>query len=322
MRGGSSTIIGAGVALGVVATLGGCPASTELPNGDGAPAGESTTGGSDEGPNLTVGSLVTGLDTVGDPDDGSTEQGGDATATATGGSTADGPGDTDDTAGSTSGSDSGALPEHCGDTIPVAGADPLIDGLELEAGQAFPDHLIPEVDGRVGFWFTFNDDTRGAMQTPAPGSFQPTEEGADGSDYSARTFGEGFSVWGAGLAVSLNNDFGGNCPYDGSSYDGFEFWARGAGTVRFMAGSRSTVRIELGGLCDADVDECDDHHGVMIALTPEWTRHEIAWSDLAQQGWGEPADFDAAQLLELQWQTPENQAFDFSVDELRFWTAE
>lgn len=303
--------------------VGGCASSSELPSGASATAGGSSTG--DDGPSLTVGSLVTGLESVGqssDSDSTASPDSDDDSATDAGGSTDGGSSETSTTdEGGSSGSTGGeTLPEYCDDTVPVAGLDPLIDDLELEAGQVFPDEEIPMVDGRVGFWFTFNDGTLDGMQTPTPGGFQPSGEGADGTAYSARTFGSGFGEWGAGLAVSLNNNFDGNCPYDGSTYDGLSFWARGTGTVRFMVVTRATAPEPMGGSCDPMAMQCDDHHGVSITLSPEWTLHQVAWSDLAQQGWGAPADFDAADLTELQWQSPEDQPFDFSIDELSFLT--
>lgn len=274
--------------------------------------GESSTGGE---PNLTVGSLVTGIgDTSDHPGDAesSTEGSGGSTSGDTG------PDDSSSSEDTTTGEPSG-LPEYCEDPIPAAGDDPLIDDLELEPGQMLPDERLPEIDGRVGYWFTYNDESPGGMQTPLPGQFQPAMGGAAGSDYSAATLGEGFSAWGAGMGVKLNNDFTGDCPYDLTSYDGITFEARGNVTARLSITTRATHPIEGGGTCDPERGQCSDHFGMALVLEPNWKVFTIAWADLVQQGWGLPAQFDPGQIIEIQWQAPPMVPFEIYVDELNLW---
>ncbi|MEM7154458.1 MAG: hypothetical protein AAF799_16545 [Myxococcota bacterium] len=311
----------------------GCPSEgAELPTtGGSAPADEGTTGGT--GPGITVDSLVTGIDSAASTDsDGSGGGGGseesgrtDATDTDTDPGATSNTEDTDGTDGTddtgTTGEPRPDLPPYCDSMIPEAGAEPLIDDLELELGQIFPDEAIPEVDGRVGFWFTYNDESPMGMQTPAPGSFQPTEMGATGTEFSARTFGDGFDSWGAGMAVVLNNDFDGNCPYDASSYDGVTFYARGMGQIRFMITTRATTELKAGGTCDPSMGQCADHHGVFIDLVDSWTEYTFTWEELTQLGWGIEAEFNPRRIMEFNWQTVVDEPFDFSVDELAFHAA-
>lgn len=266
---------------------------------------ESSTGGDSS---LTVGSLVTGIDdtsnpqTEGPPDDGS-------------GSDSDGGSGSEDT--STGGGVD--LPAYCGDEIPAAGDDPLLDDLEPEPGQMLPDDRIPELDGRVGYWFTYNDGSPGGAQTPAPGRFQPAPGGAAGTGYEAATSGDGFTTWGAGMGVKLNNDFSGDCPYDVTSYDGITFQARGDVTVRFSITTRATHPITDGGTCDPNAGQCSDHFGLAIPLDVDWQVYTVTWAELTQQGWGIDAEFDPGQIIEIQWQAPALAPFDVHVDELSLW---
>ncbi len=278
--------------------------------------GDSSTG---QG-SLSLGSLVTGIDdspgtdapdpsgTVGTATTGPTDS---SDGTATSGS--DDGSSSGDTTGGTS-----SLPEYCGDVIPKGEFDPLIDDLELERGQMLPDDQIPELEGRVGFWFTYNDGSPAGEQTPAPGSFQPSTGGASGSTYSAGTFGTGFVGWGAGMGVKLNNDFSGDCPYDASSFDGIAFQALGDVTARVSVSTRATLPIESGGTCDPNAGQCSDHFGAVVVLQPDWQVYEFAWSELTQQGWGIPVEFDPGQIVEIQWQVPVAIPFDVRVDEIEF----
>lgn len=303
--------------LGVVVLSAGCISTGERPQTADS-LGDSTTG---EDSSLSLGSLVTGLEEASTtaPMDGSA-------ATDTG--PAD---DTDDSADATTGSADGSsgdgtstggtidLPEYCGDTIPMAGDEPLIDDLEVEPGQMLPDDEIPPNDDRVGFWFTYNDGSATGMQTPLPGSFQPSAGGAAKTAYAAGTSGSGFTQWGAGMGVKLNNDFSGDCPYDASTYDGITFQAYGNVTVRLSITTRATHPLVDGGTCDPERGQCSDNFGASITLQPQWEVYEIAWADLMQQGWGQPADFDPGQIIEIQWQAPVATPFDMHVDELSFW---
>jgi hypothetical protein len=186
----------------------------------------------------------------------------------------------------------------------------LID--DLESG----DGLLPELSGRQGEWFTYNDGTMGGSQTPSEGSpFSPDSPGFDSSSYAARTFGSGFTSWGASVAVELTNDGTTKDTYDASAYIGVSFWARASGTlpIRFNVADGNTD--SDGGVCTS----CFDHFGADITLESGWQRYTFTWWQLDQQGWGDQfSTLDYESLFALHFQTPPNQSFDIWVDDVMF----
>ena len=110
-------------------------------------------------------------------------------------------------AGSDGGGGSGGTATNSctGSERAATGSDPLIDNLDDGDG------VIPEVDGRHGNWFTYNDATPGATQEPGR-EFTPFADGYDGSPYPARTWGEGFADYGAGMGISFNPVGDDRCP--------------------------------------------------------------------------------------------------------------
>lgn len=181
------------------------------------------------------------------------------------------------------------------------------------------DGLLAEDRGRVGFWLTTNDGT--GSQTPAPDTaITPVAGGANGTAFALHTTGSGFSDWGAALQVDMNNEAG-RLPYDASAYTGIEFYARGEGTIRVEFVATSTVTAAQGGNCTGD---CFDSHGVLVELTPEWTKQTIYFDHAMQVGWGTPADFNGGDLLALSFRAGLFEAgqteasFDLWIDELKF----
>jgi hypothetical protein len=222
--------------------------------------------------------------------------------------------------GGASGASSGGASGSGG--APDAGSDPdLID--DLEDGNK----TIRAVAGRQGSWYAFNDG-RG-MQTPPVGGFTAFAGGAESSQYATHTWGQGFSDWGAGIGVDLNNP--GEQPqdprrsvYDVASFSGFSFRARGTGAIRFMVITRAVVDAVDQGTCEPQQDRpCFDAHGARIRLAADWTQHRVRFSELSQEGWGVTAGFEAGQVFGVSFQHPEgadvaNKAapFDFWIDDL------
>ncbi len=279
--------------LPLVVLLGACPGD---PEGDGT----SATSGLTNGPDATASGTTQGLPPPGE------STGGPDTATTT----PPPPPDPD------SGSDGPPPPPppRC-DGTPVGGDIALIDDLEVDEGAMESDGQIHPVDGRVGFWFTYNDATAGAMQEPES-PFLPQPGGVGGSEYAARTWGDGFTDWGAGMAVSINNDFSGDCPYDASNFDGISFWARGTGSVRFHLATVATTPVDSGGTCTGT---CYDNFGTSVELTDEWTQVVVTWDELSQEGWGDAADFETGELMQIHWQMAPSEPFDVYIDDLSFW---
>src|SRR5690606_1931538 len=153
-------------------------------------------------------------------------------------------------------------------------------------------------------------------QTPPAGigNFAAEAPGRD-SNFAARTLGSGFSVWGAGIGLDLNDDGAGKQTYDASDSLGGPFWARVASpiVVRFSIGDVQTD--PAGGVCS----NCYDHHDIDIALTTSWAPYPFTWAQLAQQGWGDPAAaLDPAHLYSLQFQVGPNTNFDLWIDDVSF----
>ncbi len=226
-----------------------------------------------------------------------------AGGTAAGGAPASG--------GSPGAGGSGVTTVCTGSETAATGTDPLID--DLEDG----DNAAPEVDGRLGYWYTYNDGSSDANQEPV-GDFVPTNEGYN-SSYSAWTSGDaGFTEWGAGLGINLNTVGDDGCAYDASVYDGISLCVRGTGSVSLRVTTNATVPTTRGGQC---TESCDDHFAADITLSDTWECRQIAWSDLSQEGWGTDATFNPAEIIGIQLQFAASTAFTLYVDDLAFWSS-
>lgn len=193
----------------------------------------------------------------------------------------------------------------------------LIDDMEdPEKGPS----IIPS-SGRVGVWYTFNDETPDGIQTPAADAFEPDvlEVPREGSQYAARTTGSGFTDWGAGFGFDLKNDGLSKLPYDASGFQGIKFWA--------IAGDYSTTQVWVG-FSDINTDpeggnckECNDFFGLEIALKAgEWTEHTLYFADTAQREFGDPveAGLDASTLFAIQFTFEAGETFDVWIDDVEF----
>lgn len=206
-----------------------------------------------------------------------------------------------------------------------AGDDPAVID-DLEDG----DEGIAENGSRVGSWYSFNDGTAGATQTPAEADdFKPAGvEGACGM-FAARTQGKGFKDWGAGIGLDLNapppataNGPEIKLAYDASAYTGIAFEARGNVGITLGVAEIATVPMADGGSCTPSTVEgmeCEDSHSKAIALGSDWKTYKIAFTDLKQEGFGLPAAFDAKTITGLQFSVAQNLEFDFSIDNVRFY---
>ncbi len=241
-------------------------------------------------------------------DDGSTSAGtgGSGTGSGSGNGTGSGSGNGSGSGAGTGGGSGGGV------TI----AD-MID--DLEDG----DSSILANGGRIGAWYTYNDETDGGVQSPAAsGEFAPTDGGPSGSSYSAQTAGSGFVEWGAGMGFDLNNmgdGMGGagiKEKHDGSKHTGIAFYAKGTTPVRFKLLTTGVTPTAEGGTCEM---ECSDAHGKVVALSSDWKQFVIPFADMYQEGWGTAADFDATALVGIQFQVAKATDFDFEVDQIGFY---
>ncbi len=192
---------------------------------------------------------------------------------------------------------------------------PMIDDMELGLSG------IGKACGRLGFWYTYNDATTGATQTPSAGSsFLPETipGGRDASTKAAHTSGSGFTTWGAGMAFDLNNAGGSATKgtHSAAGFSGITFFAKASGSLALRVNVSTAATDPVGAICSGA--KCNDHFGSSITLSTTWTAYTLAFKDIKQQGWGTPATFDATKLIGLQFQVDKSTTFDFWVDDVAF----
>ncbi|WP_441292493.1 hypothetical protein ACSRUE_20760 [Sorangium sp. KYC3313] len=189
------------------------------------------------------------------------------------------------------------------------------------------DNAILAKGGRVGDWYTFNDGSEGATQTPPPDPAGTGEEpftmtalepARSRSTYAARSWGEGFETWGAGFGFDLNSPEGVKASYDASAYTGITFWAKlGPGSGTSVTVTISDPGTDSSGGCT----ECDQWQKA-LPVTEEWQQFTIPFADLKQGGWGDPAgteQIDATKLYAIQFQIGIAPKFDLYIDDLGFY---
>jgi hypothetical protein len=214
-----------------------------------------------------------------------------------------------------------------GDGVIRIGPPPGPPELSLIDSMEDGDGIIDEVEGRQGPWYTYNDET--GNQDPLQGEHcppkyleraNPTKYGR--SRFAMHTSGTGFTGWGAGVGVDLNNELGGPGKrlYDASAYSGVGFWIRLGGdahSVRLKVLDAQTTPPGDGGTCTAATG-CQNSFGyLMNDLTKEWQYREISWEDLVQENWGERfPTVQESKLLSIQFQFPKVVPFDVWIDDL------
>ncbi|HVK74558.1 MAG TPA: hypothetical protein VM734_14600 [Kofleriaceae bacterium] len=210
--------------------------------------------------------------------------------------------------------------EDSGPDAAVGAAD-LID--DLDDG----DDAILEANGRLGGWYTFNDETMTGTQMPPGTGFSPTAGGADGTPYAAGTTGSGFTEWGAGMGFDLNNPeavgmTGSRSKYDASRYKVLAFKAKGNVDVRVAVETSAVTPTDRGGSCTPSTtmgQECEDLHGVKLELTADWKEYQVPFAMMRQGGWGKPATFEPTEAIAVLFLVDKDLQFDFAVDDVRFY---
>jgi hypothetical protein len=192
------------------------------------------------------------------------------------------------------------------DQFAAEAPDRLID--DFESGDAF----LAAVGGRNGAWILGTDGTDGTVTDDI--SSQCAARGGAAGHFA----GTGLTSWGANWTAVLKNNNGGNAvSYDGTAYSGISFWA--------AVGSNAVAPFEIpmglttidnawnGGVCS----DCMDFYATTVTLTPSWQRVEVAFSALAQGGWGVPQiAMRRDQLVGfIMWP---NHQFDIWIDDVRF----
>jgi hypothetical protein len=180
----------------------------------------------------------------------------------------------------------------CATTVGT-GSPGLID--DFSNGDA---SILPN-DGRKGFWTTYNDGT--GSQTPA--AFLATCTLAVPSGGKICTSGSGFQQY-AGIGFYLNGGLDCIGLYDASAYAGVTFTVSGtvqSGNFRFNIATAPTQSVEYDGTCTSG---CEDHYGVNLTLVATPQTFTYYFSQLHQQGWGTPVDWNLAQaeMQALNWE--------------------
>lgn len=182
----------------------------------------------------------------------------------------------------------------------------------------------------VGYWYTFNDETVGAMQTPAKGGdggyvgAKPGKGGAE--DCGFHTTGSGFSKWGGGVGLDFHNFMGKSCPLDATAFTGIQFSVKGSskGTQGDMyAKADNMLRVNL----TSTTELMGDDFGGWCPLTADWTVCKIDFATAKRVGYNMTATataIDKTKLVKIQFQTSKLMAepsvsFDFWIDDLAFY---
>jgi hypothetical protein len=229
------------------------------------------------------------------------------------GCAASGPGDGGGGGGGGGDADGGGSTIGDVDILPENMLDNLDDG----------DSAIPEVSGRIGAWYTYNDETAAGSQVPAMGdAFEPVAGGPGTSVFFANTSGSGFAVWGAGFGLDLNNDDVQKQSYDASAFTGIRLKAKGSVPVRASVMVAGVISSAVGGSCEPGAGAgqgCDDGHGRVLVLSGTWETYELPFAQLTQAGWGKVVAFDATAVMSVQFNVDKNLAFDVAVDDIGFY---
>jgi endoglucanase len=146
--------------------------------------------------------------------------------------------------------------------------------------------------GYIGRWHTYSDDT--AIITPPEDAEIVPVEGA------VHVTGTGFSMWGAGLSVDLNNPTGEllqRQPADLAAHRGLALRARGTGTIIVELVLAVTTGPEEGGTCMGD--QCFGHYAASITLGAEYAEHELTFSAFAQPEWAPDVPLDLEAVLAI-----------------------
>jgi hypothetical protein len=156
--------------------------------------------------------------------------------------------------------------------------------------------------GGLQGWYDYG--ANGALNALAVGS-----PGAISTAHAGHLAATGLTGFGGGMG------FGTGC-WDTSALDGISFWAKGiAGAdnkVQFQVAIPATHAVANGGDC---LSKCFDHPSKVLVLTPAWTQYVVAFSELAQAGWGAPASYKGV-IMAVNWVSVDAANVDFWVDEV------
>ena len=174
--------------------------------------------------------------------------------------------------------------------------------------------------GRRGYWYSYVDKAGSNITPPGGTTFvMSPAAGSNGAAFAARFSGQiaAQPVVYAGIGFTLTDPKG---AYDASRYTGVSFWAKAA------PGTSKNVRVKIPDL-NTDPDghlcsQCFNDFGTNLALSEEWQKYTIRFSDLTQlPGWGAPhvAHITQSALYGMQWQVNSpGTSYDIAVSNISF----
>jgi hypothetical protein len=168
---------------------------------------------------------------------------------------------------------------------------------------------LGDFESGLGNWFGYTDDIHGNSEEVTPLVVQP---GATGTAHAVELVTPAAAPLVAGLGRYLP------CR-DVSDYDGISFWAKSAApmAVRLQVTIPATDPNKATGDCVATATaKCNDHPGKTFHITTQWTQYSVAFTDLAQIGWGVPAQFGYIANDFIWGNNAAVDAVDFSLDEV------
>jgi hypothetical protein len=163
-------------------------------------------------------------------------------------------------------------------------------------------------DGALTSWYEYKDSTANATLSP----LAIVSPGAASTNKALHLSGAGFTGFGAGAGDMIL------CT-DASAFQGITFWAKGtSGTsnnIALQVAIPATQATADGGDC---ASSCFDHPSKKVALTTAWQQYHVLFSDLAQAGFGAPAQY-AGIIMALNWVSTEGPNVDFQIDEISYY---
>ncbi len=136
--------------------------------------------------------------------------------------------------------------------------------------------------GVSGEWFTYSDGT--GTLTP------PDHMGLPAIGGEAHVVGEGFSDWGAGLSAYFRST-------DLSPFSRLVLRARGSGELVVEVATPATSPAAEGGTCIGT--GCFGHFSTSISLSPESQDFDLAFAELTQPTWAQPAELSLAGVISI-----------------------
>jgi hypothetical protein len=146
------------------------------------------------------------------------------------------------------------------------------------------------------------------------------------------TTATGFTVWGAGIGVTLTpgaGDAGTKASYDASGYSGIAFLAKAAAPITVHASVPDGNTAVEGGVCLNTMDRtspkrCGDYFGSDFQVGTTWQSYTLMFATAAQSTWGllVPTGLEKAQIFAFHTQVKGTAAapasFELWLDNVRF----